>query len=69
MRGRTRAGGGMPPKVATIFDVVSGGRTIGGGSPPGDEEAADGVTDGSAIMDDRMCTGAGAMENSWLVTH
>ena len=77
----------MPPKVATVFVVVSGGRTIGGGSSPGGREVADGgspdrdpttaedatavffdipingATDGSAIMDDRMCTGAGALEN------
>ena len=76
----------MPPKVAIVFDVVSGGRTIGGGSPPGSGEAADsgvpgkepitaaaavvvyipinGATDGSAIMDDKMCTVVGAVENS-----
>ena len=77
----------MPPMVATVFVVVSGGRTIGGGSPLGGREAADGgsperesttaedtvavvvdipinsVTDGSGIMDDRMCTGPGALEN------
>ena len=87
MRGRTRAGGGLPPKVATDFVIVSGGRTIGGGSPPGGREASDGgspdrepttaedaknvvvdipingTTDGSATMDDKMCTSVGGLEN------
>ena len=36
----------MPPKVATVFVVVSGGRTTEGGSPPGGREAADGGSPG-----------------------
>ena len=36
----------MPPKVATVFVVVSGGRTTEDGSPPGGREAADGGSPG-----------------------
>ena len=52
MRGQTRAGGGLPPEVATDFDFITIGRSIVGGSPPGGRRAADdGSPDEEPIVD------------------
>ena len=47
-----RAGGGLPPEVATDFDVITIGRSIRGGSSPGGRRAAhDGSPDEEPIVD------------------